>query len=148
MVFSRKGARLSDHGGAWLRLDHGMVGGVVPACASPVLASVLSCDDSDAPALVVMDESPSWTFLADAYGFVLPDDELPDDVTMVRYSARVPIPAADACPVQARWAVLPDLHRRWLPTLAAVLCAIRRVARMSLWQASSLNGPSAGTEGA
>lgn len=115
-----------DDGWALLRLGNGMIGVVVPASTGPMVAAVLRRDDAECPVLAVTRESPSWLFLVDADGYVPTGDELPDGVSLLGYATRVPIPAADARFGQARWAIPPDQHRRWLPTLAAVMCAIRR----------------------
>ncbi|OXM67431.1 MULTISPECIES: hypothetical protein [Amycolatopsis] len=54
---------------------------------------------------------------------------LPSDVRVLTAGTSIPLPGTHGPADLARWIVAPDPHQRWLPSLTAVLAAIRSAGR-------------------
>lgn len=106
-----------------LFLGNGMIGVVVPATRARAVAVHLHSQDTCGPVLEL--GGATWVFLADANGMVVDQTELNGGVSLLGYAKQVPLPEAPLGAV--RWVVPPNPHQRWLPTLAAVLAAVRDV---------------------
>lgn len=111
-------------GRALLALGRSLVAVLVPGQIAPEVADHLRELDADGPVLAVVGEDPHWVFLADPNGAVVSRDELPAGVVVLDCPSRISIPAVGMSVGGSRWVVPPNPHRRWLPTLAAVLCAV------------------------
>lgn len=113
-------------GRALLALGRSMVAVAVPAAIAPHVAAELKRQDANGPVIAVTGRASSWVFLADPNGSLTIRDELPKGVMVLDCPSRIPIPVGSSPPHQVRWIVSPDPYRRWLPTLAAVMCAVGR----------------------
>lgn len=109
-------------GNAFLMLGHGMVGVVMPPTLAGAAVNLLRSQGFRGPVLEVSTGARVWIVLADPNGLVLCEPELPAGVKMLGCSAPVPLPCESGG--SARWIIPPDVHHRWLPTLAAVLAAV------------------------
>lgn len=110
-------------GSAYLSLRHGMVGVAMPPTRAGEAVNALRSQGSRGPVLEVGTGAPVWVVLADPNGRVLSEPELPAGIRVLGCSTLVPLPGTSSRP--ARWIVPPDVHHRWLPTLDAVLAAVR-----------------------
>jgi hypothetical protein len=108
-----------------LALDGGMVALAVPRSLGVNAVKQLERLDSCGPVLAVGSPRPHWIFLADANGYVAAQEDLPAGVEVLDCGQRIPVPCQDTRSVGLRWVVAPDSRRRWLPTLATVVLAIR-----------------------
>lgn len=111
-------------GRALLALGRSLVAVCVPPAIGPGVADHLRELGAEGPVLAVAGEVPHWVFLADPNGAVVSGDELPAGVVVLDCPSRISIPAVGLSVGGSRWVVPPNPHRRWLPTLAAVLCAV------------------------
>lgn len=111
------------HGRHYVLLSHDMVGLAVPRIRANAAVDLLKRLDTYGPVLELNKGSPRWVFLADQNSLVLPQLALPPDVKLLGYSTPLPLPLRASS--SARWIVEPDVRRRWLPSLAAVLAAVR-----------------------
>lgn len=117
-----------------MSLGRGIVAVAVPAHLAPHVASELKRRDADGPAMAVSDFLPRWLYLAEHEGIVVDSDTLPAGVMVFDCPSTIQLPAVDTHVDQLRWVVPPDPQRRWLPTLAAVLCAVGSRARFACRQ--------------
>lgn len=108
-----------------LALEGGMVALVVPRSLAVDVVRHLERLDTCGPVLAVGTERPYWIFLADANGYLATHEDLPRGVEVLDCAQRIPVPCRDRHCVGLRWVVAPDSRRRWLPTLATVVLAIR-----------------------
>jgi len=109
-----------------LALGEGIVAVAMPHALAREVVADLARSDALGPVLVMkVEQQQCWVFLADPNGVVASADLLPSGVVVLGCPARVPLPASDTISHDVSWAVPPDSCRRWLPTLAAILCAAR-----------------------
>ncbi|PXY29211.1 hypothetical protein DI005_09830 [Prauserella sp. PE36] len=81
-------------------------------CLGPVLA--IPTKREMMSVLLVEAELPAWG-----------DAPPPEQVRVLPAGTTVPLPDWRRPEIHARWIVEPDAHRRWLPSLGAVLATIR-----------------------
>ncbi len=111
-------------GDMWLVCGRGLVGVAVPERSAGGVTHALHDLGVEGPVIGVRGEARYWVFLADPNGLVISRRDLPAGVLVLGCPARIPLPASNAASNRARWMIPPHTHRRWLPTSAAVLCAI------------------------
>ncbi|NKQ55003.1 hypothetical protein HFP15_19150 [Amycolatopsis sp. K13G38] len=110
-----------------LVLGHNMVGLATPPAEGGAVLGYLQRHDLAGP--VLEPEMGTWVFLADANGLVVNPAELPADVRLLGCGTTLPVPMT-AQGGAARWVVAPDVKQRWLPSLAAIVAAVRATARL------------------
>lgn len=108
-----------------LALDGGMAALTVPQSIAVNAVQHLKRLDACGPVLAVETERPYWIFLAEANGYIASGADLPAEVELLDCGRHIPVPCRDTRSAGLRWVVAPDPRRRWLPTLATVLLAIR-----------------------
>lgn len=111
--------------GLVLLLTGDRVGVAVPAERARRVAAELRRRESPGPVLALPGAEPHWVFLADLNGTIPVQDQAPAGVTFVASPRVLALPPTATLDGPVRWAIPPDPCRRWLPTFAAVLCAIR-----------------------
>ncbi|TNC26413.1 hypothetical protein [Amycolatopsis alkalitolerans] len=109
-----------------LLLGHNMVALTMPRTRGVAVLEYLCRQDIRSP--VLEPDLGSWAFLADSNGLVLTPGDLPEDVKLLGCGAMLPVPLTTANPA-VRWVVAPDVRQRWLPSLAALMAAVRTMAR-------------------
>lgn len=131
------GWSVEEKGGRpFLFLGNGMVGVGVPVTRARAVALQLQYQDTCGP--VLEHGGATWIFLADANGMVVDQTELHGGVSLLGYAKQIPLPEAPFDAV--RWVVAPNPYQRWLPTLAAVLAAVRNVYGMPKLVSAGLRG--------
>lgn len=108
-----------------LSLGNGMVGVVVPPAVAARALALLRRRGTVGPVVRVKNSKPCWIFLAEPNGLVVSSDDLPPHVVVLGCPSRLPLPATAYGTVE--WVVQPDVRDRWLPTLDAVVSAVRDV---------------------
>lgn len=100
--------------------------GIMGVMVQPILAvkavRFLKRQEACGPVLDLGAPTNGWIFLTDPNEIVVTDDELPTGVALLACPHKMPLPVSARGPV--RWTVRPDVRRRWLPTLSAVLAAV------------------------
>ncbi|KAA9156183.1 hypothetical protein FPZ12_028045 [Amycolatopsis acidicola] len=109
-----------------LVLDNGLVALVVPRRIAGTVHERLQRLGVDGPVLAVENARPHWVFLADANECITVRGELTTGVEVLGYGQAVPLPCTGVTAPELRWVAEPDRGQRWLPTLAALLLAVRR----------------------
>lgn len=116
------GWRVHESGGAtFLTLGVGIVGVAINMPLSSLVAERLRRDAIRGPVLDINRHPRRWVFLADPNDLILTSSELPDGVELLGCPRRLPLPSERYDLVT--WIDPPSPHRRWLPTLAAILSA-------------------------
>ncbi|HWD03772.1 MAG TPA: hypothetical protein VG674_15115 [Amycolatopsis sp.] len=117
----RQGGRLS------LALENGLCAVTVPKLAANPVLRRLAATGCQGPALVLpTPHGPRVAILAETDGLVPPRATLPPDATLLDCGALVPLPTGPGLPgITAEWLTAPDPCRRWLPSLSAVVAAVR-----------------------
>lgn len=108
-----------------LALGHGVVAVTVPEAIAAAVARRLRAMDAEGPVFAVEGPRSRRVFLADPNGFVTGHLELPGPARVLDCWQRIALPGADARAGGRHWIIPPDARQRWLPTLAAVVRAVR-----------------------
>lgn len=111
-------------GGTTLALGRNTVAVSVPAAMGPHVAAALRALDSAGPVVLTPTAPPAWLFLADPNGQVAGRDDVPSGVVVLDCPTRITIPSVDQPAAGTCWVIPPSPSRRWLPTLAAVICGL------------------------
>lgn len=114
--------------GVFLSLGNGMVGVIVPPAVASNVFDLLRRRGTVGPVLSVTNGRPCWIFLAESNGLIVSRDDLPPNVVVLSCPSRVRLPTAAQGPIS--WVRQPDPRDRWLPTLDAVVAAVRDVQRL------------------
>lgn len=108
-------------GGSFLSLGVGMVGVAIHVPLSGLVADDLRRQSIKGPILGINQHPRRWVFLADPNDLILTPAELPRGVELLSCPKRLALPSAPHESVT--WIDPPKPHRRWLPTLAAIISA-------------------------
>jgi hypothetical protein len=108
-----------------LVLGQNMVGLAVPRASGGAVLEYLLHQEIRGPVLEF--DMGTWVFLADSNGLVLNPADLPAGVRFLSCGVALPMPLSPRS-TSVRWIVAPDVRQRWLPSLAAVVAAIRASA--------------------
>lgn len=108
-----------------LVLGQNMVGLAVPRAGGSAALEYLLRQEIRGPVLEL--DMGTWVFLADSNGLVLSPADLPASVRFLSCGTALPMPLISGS-TSVRWIVAPDVRQRWLPSLAAVVAAIRASA--------------------
>lgn len=111
--------------GIALALGHGMVAVAVPLAHGEAVLRTLRSRDTVGPVLALRAGTPCWLFLAEPNGLVVSSEDLPSHISVLSCPSRIPLPRTSRSSVE--WIVAPDVRNRWLPTLDAVVSAVRTV---------------------
>jgi len=113
-----------QNGNLHLLFGDGMVGVTLPAHMGKAVSEIMSRRDCSGPILELRSpRRPYWVFLADTNGVVIAQSDLPTGVWVLNYAQALPLPGSTT--ETTRWVVAPEKERRWLPTLIAVVSAVR-----------------------
>ncbi|MGH3520549.1 MAG: hypothetical protein ACRDQ7_24900 [Haloechinothrix sp.] len=119
------GGGVEEHRGrVFLSMGQGLVGVALFPFLARVVVQRLAGIDASGPVIEVRNGWHRWVVLADPNGLVLSPADWPAGVEVLECPRRVLLPSGSA---SARWVIRPDARHRWLPTLGAVLAAVRAV---------------------
>lgn len=114
---------VDQRGVAYLILGNGMVAVSAPHGQARTAAALLRDQGAGGPVLQVGKKNPFWVFLADPNAAVFAADDLPPGVTLLSCPEPVPLPRASQD--WSAWVIRPNVKSRWLPSLDAVIAAVR-----------------------
>ncbi|QRP43425.1 hypothetical protein [Amycolatopsis sp. FDAARGOS 1241] len=111
----------------FLALENGLCAVTLPKLAAGPVLRHLNTTGCQGPVLVLpTPHGPRVAILAETDGLVPPRATLPADADLLDCGALVPLPFGPGLPgISAEWLTAPDPSQRWLPSLSAVLAAVR-----------------------
>lgn len=112
-----------------LAMTCGLTALAIPRASAAEVTPLLKLRDSAGPVLALPLDTVQWVFLAEGNGLVPAQEHAPLGGRYLRPPTQIPLPPSVTPHGPVKWVIAPDLSRRWLPTLAAVICAARTVAR-------------------
>ncbi|WP_199441952.1 hypothetical protein [Umezawaea beigongshangensis] len=118
---------VAEGGVVRLPLLGGLAALAVPECWGSAMIAVLAGWDCRCPVVRVPAARPSWVFISDGDGVVVPEGGGPPGALVLNTHRCVLLPPTTVGGRAVGWMAEPDPLSRWLPTLAAVLSAARLV---------------------
>lgn len=114
-----------DADGPRLRLGEGIVAVLAPCDQVAGIWAGYRRMDLPGPILLTLGKRSTLVLLADSNDLVLSQEELPPSVHLLRAPSSVPLPSSGDRDDRCRWLLPPHPSRRWLPSVAAVVCAVQ-----------------------
>jgi hypothetical protein len=113
--------------GLFLVLENGLCAVTLPKLTATPVLQRLAATGCQGPALTLPTQHGARAaLLAETDGLVAPRGTLPKDVELLDCGALVPLPIGPRpTGVAVEWLTAPDPRQRWLPSLGAVLAALR-----------------------
>ncbi|MDT8913421.1 hypothetical protein [Amycolatopsis sp. PS_44_ISF1] len=113
--------------GLFLVLENGLCAVTLPKLTATPVLQRLAATGGPGPALTLPTQHGARAaVLAETDGLVPPRGTLPKDVDLLDCGALLPLPIGAASPgLPVEWLTAPDPRQRWLPSLGAVLAALR-----------------------
>ncbi|SFW85397.1 glycogen operon protein GlgX [Amycolatopsis australiensis] len=113
-------------GQPFLALEHGMCAVTLPKLSAAPVLTRLAATGCQGPSMVLPTQHGARVaLLAETDGLIPPRDALPRDVDVLAWGTLLPLPVGTRRrEVATEWLTAPDPHRRWLPSLGAILAAI------------------------
>lgn len=101
----------------------------IPRSLADRVLETVARQGCNGPAVCVLTKHGSVAVLLAEADMLAPSaDMLPDGVRVLTAGSTVPLPDERSPHDLTHWLVPPDTHQRWLPSLTAVLAAVRSVA--------------------
>ncbi len=111
----------------FLALEGGICAVTLPKINGAQVLSRLADTGCGGPALAVLtQQGPRVAILAETDGLIPPRISLPQHVEVLAWGTLLPLPTdSGRAEAHAEWLSAPDPRQRWLPSLDAVLAAVR-----------------------
>ncbi|MGW4829157.1 glycogen operon protein GlgX [Amycolatopsis japonica] len=111
----------------FLVLEGGICAVTLPKINGAQVLSRLADTGCGGPALAVLtQQGPRVAILAETDGLIPPRISLPQHVEVLAWGTLLPLPTdSGRAEAHAEWLSAPDPRQRWLPSLDAVLAAVR-----------------------